>query len=175
MGLACLCHPIFLHPSLLHCKELEAVATEVEKLVSSRPLTHVGGDDEKSECPLTPAIAMLIGNVWGECPFVSTDGKEKSASASAPEDTSRTSRPTMGIRRIYVTQLRQFNNRKGATVHEGYVVLVVNDKKKRADWKLGLVNKVFKGRDDRVRVAEVKIGSSTFVRSVHNLVPMEIP
>ena len=29
--------------------------------------------------------------------------------------------------------------------------------------QLGLVNKVFKGRDDRVRVAEVKIGSSTFV------------
>ena len=52
---------------------------------------------------------------------------------------------------------------------------MVNDKKKRADWKLGLVNKVFKGRDNRVRVAEVKIGSSTFVRSVHNLVPMEIP
>ena len=74
-----------------------------------------------------------------------------------------------------MTQLRQFNNRKGATVHKGDVVLVVNDKKKRADWKLGLVNKVFKGRDDRVQVAEVKIGSSTFVRSVHNLVPMEIP
>ena len=79
MGLACLCHPTFLHPSLLHCKELETVATEVEKLVSSRPLTHVGGDEEQSECPLTPA--MLIGNIWGECPYVSTDGKEKSASA----------------------------------------------------------------------------------------------
>ena len=65
--------------SLLHCKELETVATEVEKLVNSRPLTHVGGDDEPSECPLTPA--MLIGDVWGECPYVSTDGKEKSASA----------------------------------------------------------------------------------------------
>ena len=44
-----------------------------------------------------------------------------------------------------MTQLRQFNNRKGATVHEGDVVLVVNDKKKRADWKLGLVNKLFNG------------------------------
>ena len=62
--------------SLFHCKELETVATEVKKLVNSRPLTHVGGDDEPSEYPLTPA--MLIGDVWGECPYVSTNGKEKS-------------------------------------------------------------------------------------------------
>ena len=159
--------------SLLHCKELETVATEVEKLVNSRPLTHVGGDDEPSECPLTPA--MLIGDVWGECPYVSTDGKEKSASARFKHLKTLQEHLARRWESEYVTQLRQFNNRKGATVHEGDVVLVVNDKKKRADWKLGLVNKVFKGRDDRVRVAEVKIGSSTFVRSVHNLVPMEIP
>ena len=159
--------------SLLHCKELETVVTEVEKLVNSRPLTHVGGDEEPSECPLTPA--MLIGDVWGECPYVSIDGKEKSASARFKHLKTLQEHLARRWESEYVTQLRQFNNRKGATVHEGDVVLVVNDMKKRADWKLGLVNKVFKGRDDRVRVAEVKIGSSTFVRSVHNLVPMEIP
>ena len=60
---------------LLHCKELETVATAWLKIFNSRPLTHVGGDDEPSECQLTPA--MLIGDVWGECPYVSTDGKEK--------------------------------------------------------------------------------------------------
>ena len=51
--------------SLLHCKELETVATEVEKLVNSRPLTHIDGDDEPSECPLTPAMLYwrLLGRV----------------------------------------------------------------------------------------------------------------
>ena len=128
--------------SLLHCKELETVATEVEKLVNSRPLTHVGGDDEPSEYPMTPA--MLIGDVWGECPYISTDGKEKSASARFQHLKTLLEHLARRWESEYVTQLRQFNNRKGATVHEGDVVLVVNDKKKRADWKLGLFNKVFK-------------------------------
>ena len=58
-----------------HCKELETVATEVEKLVNSRLQTYQGGDYEPSECPLTPT--MLFGDVWGACPYVLTDGKEK--------------------------------------------------------------------------------------------------
>ena len=71
-------------------------------------------------------------------------GKEKSASARIKHLKTLEEHHARRRESEYVTQLRQFNNRKGATVHEGDVVLVVKHKKKRADWKLGLVNKVFK-------------------------------
>ena len=87
---------------------------------------------------------MLIGDVWGECPYVSTDGKEKSASARFKHLKTLQEHLARRWESEYVTQLRQFNNHKGATVHEGDVVLVVNDKKKRADWKLVLSTKFSK-------------------------------
>ena len=56
---------------------------------------------------------------------------------------------------------------------EGDVVLV-DSKKKRSDWSLGLVKKVFLGRDNKIRVVEVKVGNAVFVRSVHCLLPLEL-
>ena len=50
--------------SLLHCRELETVATEVEKLVNSRPPMHVGGDDEPSECPTFSLKTTCGAHVW---------------------------------------------------------------------------------------------------------------
>ena len=57
---------------------------------------------------------------------------------------------------------------------KGDVVLLVDSKKKRSDWSLSLVKKVFLGRDNKIRVVEVKVGNAVFVRSVHCLIPLEL-
>ena len=72
----------------------------------------------------------------------------------------------------YVSQLRLFNHQKARNVSEGDVLLV-DAKKKRSNWSLGLVTKSFLGRDNRIRVVEIKIGKTHFLRSVHSLLPLE--
>ena len=57
---------------------------------------------------------------------------------------------------------------------EGDVVLIIDGKKKRSQWSLGLVKKVFRGRDYKIRVVEVQIGKAQFLRSVQSLIPLEI-
>ena len=56
---------------------------------------------------------------------------------------------------------------------EGDVVLIIDGKKKRSQWSLGLVKKVFRGRDYKIRVVEVQIGKAQFLRSVQSLIPLE--
>ena len=73
----------------------------------------------------------------------------------------------------YISQLRLFNHQKTRKVSEGDVVLIVDAKKKRSNWSLGLVTKTFLGRDNRIRVVEVKIGKTHFLRSVHSLLPLD--
>ena len=73
----------------------------------------------------------------------------------------------------YVSQLRLFNHQKTRNVSEGDVLLIVDAKKKISNWSLGLVTKTFLGRDNRIRVVEVKIGKTHFLRSVHSLLPLE--
>ena len=53
-------------------------------------------------------------------------------------------------------------------------MLSVDSKKKRSDWSLGLVEKVIWGRDNKIRVVEVKVGNAVFVRSLHCLIPLEL-
>ena len=57
---------------------------------------------------------------------------------------------------------------------EGDVVLIINGKKKRSQWSLGLVKEVFRGRDNKIRVVEVQIGKARFLRSVQSLILLEI-
>ena len=71
-----------------------------------------------------------------------------------------------------MSQLHQFDHAKGKAIKEGDVVLVLDVKKKRIQWSFGLVKKTFLGRDNRIRVAEVKVGNSIFTRSVHCLLPL---
>ena len=52
--------------SLVWEKELSTLIVEVEQLANSRPLIHVGGEDE-FEQPVTPL--MLMGWVWKETPL----------------------------------------------------------------------------------------------------------
>ena len=59
-------------------------------------------------------------------------------------------------------------------MNEGDVVLIIDGKKKRSHWSLGLVKKVFRRRDYKIRVVEVQIGKAQFLHSVQSLIPLEI-
>ena len=163
--------------SLVWEKELSTLIVEVERLVNSRPLTHVGGEDElEFEQPVTPS--MLMGWVWQEKPLSDSkpaaDQEKESLPARAKYLKKLQEHLTHRWEKEYVSQLRLFKDISRKSIKEGDVVLIADAKKKRMEWKLGLVTKTHKGRDGRIRVAEVRRGRSTFLRSVHCLLPLEV-
>ena len=54
------------------------------------------------------------------------------------------------------------------------LVFVIDNDKKRQNWKLGLVHRIFEGKDGKARVADVKVGKTIFRRAFQRLIPLEI-
>lgn len=73
--------------------------------------------------------------------------------------------PSLAARKKWTTSSRNFA--------VGDVVLVINSQTARGHWPLGRIVAVHPGQDGRVRVVDVKIGDTVFVRSVTTLCPLE--
>ena len=69
--------------------------------------------------------------------------------------------PSLAARKKWTTSNRNFA--------VGDVVLVINSQTVRGHWPLGRIVAVHPGQDGRVRVVDVKIGDTVFVRSVTTL------
>ena len=162
--------------SLTRC-ELEAVLHEVESCINSRPLTFVG-DDLDSEDPLTPAHFLMRrpagvqGGDYGGGPY----------QVSARDLVSRKVVSDALLEQFcvvwsseYVRQLppwRGSGTKGELTV--GSVVLVREDGYSRMQWPMGVVTKVFPGRDGLVRAVEVKTAKCAITRSIQRLHSLEI-
>ena len=157
--------------------ELDTTLVEIEACVNSRPLTFVGDEVDALE-PLTPSH-FLLGRSGGFVP-----------SASAPPATS--AEPTLLQRYAILKQvLSDFwviwtseyirnlppctgTGRQG-DLKVGSVVLVHDEmERSRLKWPLGVVIRVFPGRDGVVRTAEVKTRKGVFVRSIQRLHDLEV-
>ncbi|GFQ70094.1 DUF5641 domain-containing protein, partial [Trichonephila clavata] len=75
----------------------------------------------------------------------------------------------------YLGQLRKIKNIKGEdTLSEGDIVLVGDDHTKRINWNLGKILKLYPGKDEKVRAAQVKTKLGTFLRPVQKLYLLEV-
>ena len=156
--------------SLVSVVELRTVLAEVQAIVNDRPLTHVSTFDEP--LPLTPN--MLLGRQAGVKATI-----ESSLSAEhAVKRLQYISRLRTSIDQRwseeYLTSLRLHAARHANNVKAGNVVLLADNQKKRVMWKMALVEELFPGRDDKFRVARVKVGNLRLLRPVQKLVPMEL-
>ena len=156
--------------------ELETVLFEVEACVNSRPLTFQG-DTLESANPLTPNH-FLTGHSVG-------------FQARVAEDQSSVTPRALGIRaRIREMRLAKFwavwteqylRNLPPAVrggehgLEEGTLVLVHEEKIPRLKWEVGVVSRLFPGRDGRVRSAEVRTSSGHKTRAVQRLHVLEVP
>ena len=56
--------------------------------------------------------------------------------------------------RGYVTALREIHNMqyksKAANINVGNVVIIKGESKKRGKWKIGIISKLFQGKDDQM-------------------------
>ena len=78
----------------------------------------------------------------------------------------------------YLKSLRERHNlkhkTKEITVKLGDVVLIQDSERNRGKWNIGIVVKLFPGRDGVVRAVRLRAGRSYLERAVQHLFPMEL-
>ncbi|XP_048585523.1 uncharacterized protein LOC116614110 [Nematostella vectensis] len=164
--------------------ELITVLVEVESTLNDRPLTYVY--DEVGEMELTPAHLMYDRRL-NSFP----DEVVEPDDVANPDHNSRFRYVSAKLSHFckrwskeYLASLREFypssrvTGRHREAVQVGDVVTVHDDGSKRSQWKMAVVEKLIKGRDDVVRGAQVRLVKkgkpSRLDRPVQRLYPIEV-
>ena len=154
--------------------QLYTALTEVENIVNSRPLTHVS-DDVADLVALTPNHLLLGKHLnWGA--IINTDATSVFSRKKWKQ--------VQGIRALFwerwqkeylPTLTRRSRWRKNVRNFEiGELVLLRDDDHaKRDKWPLARITKVMPGRDNVVRVVELKTKDGLYTRPVSTLYKLE--
>jgi hypothetical protein len=156
--------------------ELETCLHEVEACLNSRPLTSAG-DDIDSVTALTPAHFILGRSSW----MKTYDSPEKSA-LDDQELRLRFKYRQSQLDKFweiwiedYIRNLPPFRGTPSSdSIQEGNLVLVQGEKPNRLQWPLGIVRKVFPGRDNLVRTVEVHTSQGVYVRPIQRIRNLEL-
>ena len=63
---------------------------------------------------------------------------------------------------------------KPRPLHAGDVVIIRSEDKNRGKWPLGVVEKLFEGRDGKVRAVKLRAGKTFLESSIQHLYPLEL-
>ncbi|XP_055713132.1 uncharacterized protein LOC129807708 [Phlebotomus papatasi] len=155
-------------------EELNTVVIQIEAVLNSRPLVAIT-DDPRDPTSLTPGDFLTWGALT-QMPVAQGD----------IERTDRVQRWELCTKlqydffkrwkRDYLHTLQQRHrwNKESPNLVPGDVVLLKSDVAPSLEWPIGLVEKVFPGTDQRVRVAQVKINGRSFLRPVTKLVKLPV-
>ena len=156
-------------------RELETMIHEVEACINSRPLTFVS-DEISGENPLTPAH-FLLGHGSG---FFGRDVPPTPLASERDLGQRYDLRQSMLDRfwslwsSDYIRNLPPHTGCRGnCGIRVGSLVLVQDDQP-RLKWPLGVITKVFPGRDGVIRTVEVKTSAGTLIRSIPRIHDLEI-
>lgn len=149
---------------------LRTLLTEVEHSINSRPLTDVSLDPRDKEA-LTPnhfLIGASSGNLMhGRCEQRIICPRKQWEAAQYFADCFwkrwlREYLPSLLPRKKWIVE--------SEPIKIGDVVLIVDNQSPRNTWLKGIIERVFPGRDDRVRVVEVRTTNGKFIRPVIKLI-----
>ena len=160
--------------------ELETTLHEVEACVNSRPLTFVG-DELDSGSPLTPSL-FLLGRSFGSKPVIQHDIPVVASHGHdlvVRDDLRRQLLDKFWSCWSEEYIMRGLPSRKGSPVSKGSlrvgsVVLVRGEGSNRLKWPLGIVHKVYPGRDGLVRTVEVRTAKGVLTRPIQRIHDLEI-
>ena len=153
--------------------ELETCLHEIEAIINSRPLTVI--DDDKLT-PLTPAH-FLSGRPAGLRPEpydLETTPAEQKLLLDQKLDCFWKRWSTEYVRELpYCRSSKSTGSDRAGTITEGSYTLVREDNVPRMQWPVGVIMKVFPGRDGLIRAVEVKTKTGTRTRPVQRLHVLE--
>ena len=154
-------------------QQLHTLLTEVERILNSRPLTHLSDDVSDLE-PLTPNHILLgLHRQWSyicdDEEYCTTSRKKyRQVQALAIEFWRRWRReylPTLTTRSRWREHI--------ANVKEGQLVLLLDEDCIHKSWTLARILKVFPGKDDVVRSVELLTKDGVYTRPVAKLCCLE--
>lgn len=158
--------------------ELETILYEIESTVNSRPLTFVS-DDVESDRPLTPND-FLLGTTAGagfqarviedpECisPSILRD-REKLCQKRLDRFWSVWSSDYLRSLPVSVSKFSQKGEPRKSSV------VLIHDNTPRMQWKMGVIEKLYPGRDGKVRTADVRTSKGVLTRPIQRLHDLEI-
>ncbi|XP_055840968.1 uncharacterized protein LOC129908493 [Episyrphus balteatus] len=155
-------------------EELETVATQVEAILNSRPITPMSTSPNDLTA-LTPGH-FLIGE-----PLVNNVDP-----AAVPNNTGLLARWNLVNHlknefwrrwsRDYLNQLQHRYRWKERceNAEPGMMVLIKEDNTSSLKWPIGRITNVITGNDGLVRVADVRTANGTFRRAIHRLAPLPV-
>ncbi|XP_064638330.1 uncharacterized protein LOC135494343 [Lineus longissimus] len=156
-------------------EEFHTFVVDAEGLLNSRPLTPPSSDPE-DQLPLTPNH-FLHGQLGGQLAPSSTD--------ELRFNPRRRWRRIQDILKQFWQRwqrelLPQLHNRKKwlfprHNLKPDDILLVIEERLPRGQWKMGRVLEVYPGEDGLVRTAKVKTSNGKYVRPVNRLCPVEFP
>uniref|UniRef100_A0A7M5XLD8 DUF5641 domain-containing protein n=2 Tax=Clytia hemisphaerica TaxID=252671 RepID=A0A7M5XLD8_9CNID len=74
----------------------------------------------------------------------------------------------------YLRERHQLKNNEGSQFKEGDVVIIKGDERNRANWNLGIIDKMMPGKDGIIRAVRLRAGKNFLERAPENLFPLEL-
>ena len=169
----------------LNFLEMLTLLTKIELIINNRPLTYIYDDVE--ELPLTPNN-LIYGRLLNQVVNDTKDTQDELTFENLTERVDNVNRILLHFwkrwKAEYVVDLREHHKlKKGCSddceLSVNDIVLVVNDKQPRYLWRIGRIQELIKGRDDKVRGAKVLTKTdqghfSTLRRPINQLILLEL-
>ncbi|CAG9813428.1 unnamed protein product [Phaedon cochleariae] len=153
---------------------LHTLFLEAESIVNSRPLTHVSIDPDDPDC-LTPNHLLISSGTNNQTPFINTFEDQdlraqwKKSQRLAEIFWSRWVKeylPTLSKRGKWISD--------GKPIEIGDIVVIRDGNLPRKSWPLGKIEKIYPGRDNIIRVVDVKTKNGIFRRPVNKLCRFDV-
>ena len=151
--------------------ELEEVLLDIEIILNNRPLTYI----EEIDYPILTPNSLMLGR---DVNFA--DAKCKIETIKKRHKYIKQCKEALWKRwkHEYLVALREKHNLKNKDktfkINVGDVVLIKGEEKNRGHWKIGIVNHLYSGKDNIIRVAQLRIGKKLIDRPIQLLYPMEL-
>uniref|UniRef100_A0A7M5V7L8 DUF5641 domain-containing protein n=1 Tax=Clytia hemisphaerica TaxID=252671 RepID=A0A7M5V7L8_9CNID len=159
-----------LRKEILTCDELSTLLKRIENILNNRPLTHIY--DSEITQPLTPNHLIYGRKI--ETSVKNTDENENDNEINCGAIKRALSYFWEQWKIEYLTSLRERNvkpnrNMRTETLNVGDVCLI-DDQGPRVKWKMGKIEELIKGKDNKVRGAVVKTMNGQLKRPINKLV-----
>ena len=166
--------------SFLSSDEFTTVLTEVEAMVNSRPIVPVN-DDPDSLDYLTPAN-FLIGRSTINLPVRPLTHTEVNPNVTRRQLNLMLQYQDRKLTKIWKMWKEEYLRHLGTGVgvkeklpiSEGDLVMVASGQQPRCTWKVGRVEELLPGRDDRIRSAIIRSAGKSITRPIKLISKLEV-
>ena len=161
----------------LKWEELEEVLLDIEVNLNNRPLTYI--EDDIAHQPLTPNSILLGRDVVLPPDQEVTSENEGEKFRKRQKYVQKCKQAAWKrFQHEYLVALRERHNLnhkgKDANIQIGDVVIIKGESKNRGNWKLAIVEKLHRGKDNVVRVVGLRTAKNYLERPIQLLYPMEL-